>query len=190
MKLSEKLANQLSLLLLTLFFCFILMQAAGSDCMTSVLFYPLCNKFPPVFVSALMIGQTATNAVAAAIAAGQIDSSDGLQTRFGVDVFFYLLATVCFMSAVCALFIFAVERCYTSKSTETDVQKQPQEGTSTSSDDHTDDHLKKVCGVPTIVWSIFFGQALVSFVENGVVTSIAPSTLPYESSFFLFVCFR
>ena len=156
--------------------------------MTSVLFYPLCHNFPPVFVSALMIGQTATNAVTAAIAAGQIDGSDGvLRTRFGVDVFFYLLATVCFMSAVCALFIFAVERCYTSKRTERDLQKQPQDGHSASQDDHTDDHLKKVCGVSTIVWSIFFGQALVSFVENGVVTSIAPSTLPYGSSFHVFV---
>lgn len=53
-------------------FCVATHQASGTDCMTSVLFYPICSSFPPVFISALIIGETGTSIVAAVLSAAQV----------------------------------------------------------------------------------------------------------------------
>eukprot|EP00750_Incisomonas_marina_P015563 INCI18371.1.p1 GENE.INCI18371.1~~INCI18371.1.p1 ORF type:complete len:432 (+),score=51.02 INCI18371.1:572-1867(+) len=197
-------------------FFFLIFQASGTDCMTSVLFYPICSSFPPIFISALIIGETGTSIVAAVLSAAQVDGLPDGSTRFGVDIFFIILAGLCVVSAVCAVLIFVAAKSYGRQQNNEDTVSTTSHHavtllvsadeitagdgsastrTSAPTDSSQDDVSSCKCkrseqrtsiSAPTppattrLLWSILAGQALISFVENGVLASISANTLaPY-----------
>ena len=168
-------------------------QAAGADCMTSVLFYPLCASFPAIFVTALVIGETGTSVVAAAVAASQQDGMPWGQVRFSPDIFFGVLAAVCVLSGLCGVLLYSVLRRYDAGDDgdkhqlellldEGDAQTEGSKRIPKHNVAHTGGGPSSSLFSKTRL-VIVAAQAAVAFVENGILASVLPNTLfPYASA--------
>jgi hypothetical protein len=172
-----------------LFFTFLL---GGVDCLTSVLYYPLVEKFRRNdFLTALLVGEALTGGFAAVLAA--LQSSVGTET-FSVRLYFVLLAVM--MAVAFAGFLFVVRLLMGQRKLATLTRL---EATGNPLSVHPDGLMRTplvyVAGegvndaegnagqgrrAPrSVVVAIVLGQFGLAFVQNGVYLNLLPKVLKY-----------
>ena len=144
----------------------------GVDCMTSVLFYPILQRYSAPDTTALMVGEAATGLLASALAAAQQPAGQGGPTTFPVRDFFLALAGISLASVAAYA---AIAWCHPPRPVP--GRDEPLLPTTPPPPRHHGKHALGGAGP-----RLFLQQAVLAVLENGVHVTLLPLALSGHAS--------
>jgi hypothetical protein len=176
--------------------------AGGTDCLSSVLFYPIAQRYQRVNISGLIAGETLTGLLAVLIATAQSSEWGAGGGKLSVTIYFFLMALIMALSAVGFL---VLEGRLLAKSVSEGglfhtmcLRAQPASGERAGEragfappDTAKTAALERASSSQSASWLpqqrsgvlLLAGQAAFAFVENGMLPTLLPASLkPYPDA--------
>lgn len=159
------------------------------DCMTTVLFYPVAERFSDKYVTALLVGEALTGVIASLMATAQqsgVNLYAGESLRFSVEIYFLTFAGLMLLSATAFAFIDHAKGdglCHRKSAKSPDAVESESLSESLVPVAMSEHAAKRGCRVGCMHITIFTAQAVLAFIENGVLVTLLPLSLkPFQHS--------